>query len=485
MRAQPRAIRSICVAGSGIVARSAALAFARALPGVELTILDSGEAPGPIDRAPASLPTIHRCHRAIGLDELDLVRAGIATHLLGTRFERWSSTGAGWFHGFGEHGLPAGDVPFHAVWHQAGRPLPFQNYSAAAVLAEAGRFAHPSPDPNSPMGRFLYGLRLDPDRYLERLRAATAGLPQVTGRLLGAERRSDGGVAALHIEGGRRIEADLFVDCTGQGAALLSSLDEAFEDWGRWLPCDRFRFGSEPAEEPTPTDRVEAVESGWRWRSPLPDRTILIEASSSAFAGETAGEAAGEPVPLRAGRRPSPWIHNVLALGEAAVAVDPLHGAGLHLAHGAILRALELLPGRDCHPLELAEYNRRTGQEVVRVRDFLALAYLRSGRADTPFWRALAQEAPPATLARTLEQWVRRARLPFMEEESFDKDSWLAALIGLGVAPDHLDPAVGGVDIDRARQAMEGYARRLAELPQRLPPYREVLTRMSSTARSG
>ena len=114
MSTGPRTIRSICVAGAGITGLSAALAFARALPGTSVTILDIAADPAALtDRQPASLPTVHRFHRAIGLDELELVRAGAATHLLATRFDHWAASDQPWYHSFGEHGRPAGDVPFH------------------------------------------------------------------------------------------------------------------------------------------------------------------------------------------------------------------------------------------------------------------------------------------------------------------------------------------------------------------------------------
>ena len=124
MSTGPRTIRSICVAGAGITGLSAALAFARALPGTSVTILDIAADPAALTnpsgksnprsvRQPASLPTVHRFHRAIGLDELELVRAGAATHLLATRFDHWAASDQPWYHSFGEHGRPAGDVPFH------------------------------------------------------------------------------------------------------------------------------------------------------------------------------------------------------------------------------------------------------------------------------------------------------------------------------------------------------------------------------------
>jgi tryptophan 7-halogenase len=473
-----RTLRTICVAGGGIVAYSAALAFARALPKVRVSLLETRADPAAhADRLPASLPAIHRFHAAIGLNEFDLVRTGAATHLLGTRFENWSANGEPWLHVFGEVGLAAGDAPFHGVWQRArraGKAQAFHRYAAAAALAEAGKFVHPTNDVRSPLGTFLYALRLDPERYLEVLKTAAAGIPRETGEIGEIERRDDGGVAALRLTDNRGIEADLYVDCTGRSAAILSALDSSWEDWSDWLPIDRVRIGEEGLEKPTPVDVVEGRAAGWRWRSPLADRTIMIDASVSAFDSTARG------VPLRCGRRPEPWIHNVLALGDAAVTVDPLYGGSLHLAQSAILLALELLPGRDMHPLELREYGRRSDLEVTRMRDFQAVHYLRSGRTDAPFWAEMTRRDPPGSLARTLAQFERRGRLPFFEEESFERDSWLQVLLGLGVTPEQEDVAAAAIDLDRASAAMDSLAERFRALPERFPAYGDLLARMKA-----
>ena len=138
-----RAIRSVCVLGDGVFGLSAAAAFARALPGVRVSIVSAPADPGALaERLPATLPSVHRFHAAIGLDEMSLVRSGAATHLLGVRFDNWPGSAEPWFHGFGEHGLKAGDIPFHTLWHRAraaGQAAPFHRYGAAAVLAAVRR----------------------------------------------------------------------------------------------------------------------------------------------------------------------------------------------------------------------------------------------------------------------------------------------------------------------------------------------------------
>ena len=498
--AAERDIRTIAVAGAGIVGLSAAIAFARALPRTKVTIVALPPDPSALaDRMPASLPTIHRFHAAIGLDEIELVRTGAAVHRLGTRFEGWSADGAPWIHAFGDYGKPVGTAAFHHLWaraRKAGRAGPYHIYSAAAVLAAAGKFVHPADDASSPLSTFLHGLSLDPVRYRARLEAQADALKleRAEGDLARVEIGPEGAVAAILLADGRRVEADLYLDCTGPSAALLSAVDGRFEDWSESLPCDRLLLDAEMpgTEGPLPADTVTAVSSGWLWRAPLPNGVLRALGYSAAtpeedacrmFADE-AGVGDAESLSIRPGRRPEPWTRNVLALGDASVALDPLHGAGLHLAQMAILRALDLLPGRDCHPIELREYLRQTEQETIRVRDFLALHYLRSGRSEGAFWRAASSGRVPDTLAHTLQQFETRGRLPFYEEESFTMHSWSAVLHGMGILPEAMDPVAAGVDPEEAATAMQRLAARLAELPSRLPAYPEYLEKTLRPRRS-
>jgi tryptophan halogenase len=136
------------------------------------------------------------------------------------------------------------------------------------------------------------------------------------------------------------------------------------------------------------------------------------------------------------------------------------------------------LPGRQCHPVETAEFNRRFDRLATRVRDFLALHYFRSGRTEGKFWGRMQDRAMPDTLAHTLDQYEARGRLPFHEDESISRDSWSAALLGLGVIPRALDPLAAGLPLDQVRAAMAGVASELAALPARLPRYEDYLDRM-------
>jgi tryptophan halogenase len=394
---------------------------------------------------------------------------------LGLRFEHWPAGGETWYHVHGDNGAPAGGNAFHQLWaraRRAGQADLYHRYAAAGVLAETGKFVHPQGEPGALLASFDYALRLDPDRY-RRILASLADQLRVArtqGDFAGVEPRDDGGVAALLVGDGRRIEADLHIDASGSIAMLARAVGGAFEDWSGALPYDRLLLGEGPPSAATPNDTVIGGARGWRFASPLPGRTVLGQVYASTDPAHD-----GRAITLRPGRLANPWIRNVLAIGDAAVALDPLHWPNLHLAQSGIARALELLPGRDCHPVEIAEYNRRAREEARRMRDFQALHYLRAG----------APIEIPESLARTLQQFESRGRLPSYDEDSLPDEIWLSALLGLGVLPRDIQPLAAGLDADTAAARMTEMHAGLGQLPARMPSFADYLAGVAEPPRQG
>ncbi len=480
-------IRSIAVLGAGIVGLSAATAFARALPGLVVTVIETPADPAALaDRMPGTLPATAAFHDRIGLGEADLLAAG-STHRIGTRLSGWRADGTTVVLAHGDRGGAVGPGAFHQQWLNARRHTgitAFDAFSPAAVLAAADRFVHPSDDPNSPLSGVGHALRLDPPRYRALLLALARhiGIVPVAGRFAAVERRADGGVEALLLADGRRIVADLYLDCSGPAAPLRSAVDTRWEDWRRFLPVDRLLLGTDPARAPTPTDDLIALPTGWRFAKPLRDRTLV----GLAYAADQTPEASARDtlpsgddiVALSPGTRLDPWVHNVLALGDAATMLDPLADANLHLAQAAILRAIDLLPGRECAATELAEFNTRSRREASRVRDFQAAQVAASDRTHGAFWQHARNLPRPDSLAHTLDQLAHRGRLPFYEDESFDADDWRGLLLGLGMIPRVPDPIASATPVEATVAALTRLADEIALLPSRVPPYPAYLAQL-------
>lgn len=414
-RARPP-LQCVAVKGGGQVALLAAAALARALPGTRIVHLPTPVAPAALaDRAHTTLPTLARLHARIGMDEAGMLRRAGASHRLATRYCGWLADGGDWLMGYGAAVDPALKGGFAARWAGMAVAAPRHEEAAgpAVSLAAVERFAMPSDDPASPLADLDYAMRFEPAAYLRRLASLTAHLGVETGHSAG--------------------RADLVLDCAGP--PLESPI--GWIDWSKELPIRGLTFGqAEPRL--SVVDSATALVDGYRLASPGRDTCRLITCST--------GEGAIE---LRPGRLAQPWQGDVVAIGDAAAAFEPIGWCNLHLAICQIELLLELLPGRDIHPLERAEYNRRAGLMADRVRDFVA--------AHHSLLRPELVRSPALTL--TLREFQRRGRLPFFEEETIARDLWLQLLAGIGIKPGP-SPRIAAMTPDAMAAAREAQIRR-------------------------
>jgi tryptophan halogenase len=482
-----RAISSVVVVGGGIVGWSAAAALKRRLPILSVSVVACPPAANALaERIICTLPSIVDFHGDLGLSDADtVVRAG-SGYRLGTRFEGWADRD--YVHAYGSYGTALGSAPFHQHWLRAAKAAaaPFDSYSVAAAIARRDRFASPEALARAALGTIGYGLHIDPPRYREMMRAFALhlGVTEISGsisdvRLSGG----DGSIESVQV-GGSETAADLYVDATGPDALLRSRLDDQWEDWSEWLPNDRVLLAqSDSRAEPSLLDKVTAVAGGWRWQAAarggqsfgvVYSSHHLTDSDAARTLGESDSAIAHETVAIRQGRWSQPWLRNCVAIGDAAVAVEPLEWTNLHLAHGAMDRLVALMPDRDFSPVELWDYNRQTGAEADRARDFLVLHYATAGGQS---------HAPvPPSLGHTLEQFRERGRLPFYEEETFSRDSWLAVLLGQSVIPARIDSLTDAVAPAEAERAMEQMRGAITTFVDRLPKYSDFLQRMSQKA---
>jgi tryptophan halogenase len=140
-----------------------------------------------------------------------------------------------------------------------------------------------------------------------------------------------------------------------------------------------------------------------------------------------------------------------------------------------------MMPDRECNPVEIANYNREASAEAARVRDFVALHYLATSRPE-PFWSETRAVEPPASLAHSLRLFRERGRLPYHEEETFARDSWLAVLLGLGVVPRRTDPLIESLSSSQAEQAMAQMRASIAALVPTLPTQAAFLRNLTRQA---
>lgn len=463
-------IQRVAIAGGGITAWSAAAAVKRKLPMLDVLVVSSPPPPDALaDRIVNTLPSIGEFHADLGLSEEDTIIRAQSGVRLGSRFTGWSEGLRDYVHAYGGYGASVGGIPFHQLWLREGQPQDYDSYSLGAELGRAERFA----TTRTADEQFGYGLRLNLDRYYELMRAYALHLDATErpGDVADVDVREDGIVAAIILSDGARVEADLFVDCTGPAARIRSRLGGSWESWSKWLLCDRVSVADRaPRQGQSLLDEVSANSNGWS------ASCATVFSSSHAPVGDDSA------VLLKQGRQAEPWISNCLAIGDAAISVEPLEWTNLHLVHSQLDRLVSMMPGVDYAPIELAEYNRQCNAEADRVRDFISMHYI-TARRTGPFWKDAALIDVPPSLEHTLSLFAERGRLPYYEEETFTRDSWLAVLFGQGFLPRRVDPLAYSLPTDEVANVLRNCRDSVASFIASQPSYSEFISEMGQRAR--
>ncbi len=491
-------VRSVLVVGGGSAGWMAATMLATELPrGTEVRLVES-EAIGTVGVGEATIPPIKKFNRAIGLDERAFMKATMGTFKFGVEFRDWGRPGDRYLHQFGRTGREIDpQVKLHHWWllgRRAGHPdyPAWEDMFVARAAARADRFALPDKDPRSPLGRYTYAYQFDAHLYARHLRtiAETRGVARVEGRISAAERAPDTGhVAAVMLEDGRRLEADLFVDCSGFRSLLLGGeLGEPFEDWNRWIPSDRaLAVPSERTAPLTPYTRASAHAVGWQWRIPLQHRTGNGHVFASAFSSESEaeqrllanldGKALDTPRLIRfaTGMRRRHWVGNVVAVGLAAGFLEPVESTSIHLVQTTLERLIELFPTRRMDRVLRDRFNALTEQEWVRVRDFIIAHYHLCRREDSEFWRAMQAMTVPDSLAEVLELWRARGVLAIDGGHLFQLGSWSSVLIGQHFEPEGVHPLTAAADPAVIAREICRIAAEVETAAHALPPHDEFV----------
>jgi tryptophan 7-halogenase len=483
-------IRKIVIVGGGTAGWMSAAALSSVLRPLPIAIeLVESEAIGTVGVGEATLPHIRHFNARIGVDEAQFLRATKATIKLGIEFRDWGRIGDAYVHPFGAFGHPIDGLPFHQPWlraHQQGQAAPIEAYSLPIVAAHAGKFAPPSPDPRSLASTYAYAYHFDASLYAAFLRrhAEARGVVRTEGRIAGATQRPDDGfIEAVALDDGRRVEGDLFIDCSGfRGLLIEETLKTGYEDWRRWLPCDgAVAAPCASVEPPTPLTRSTADAAGWRWRIPLQHRVgngyvfcsdyISKDEAARVLVEKLDGQLLADPRPLAftAGKRRRQWNRNVVAVGLASGFLEPLESTSIHLIQQAITTLLEIFPDQSCAQADQDEFNRVMELEYERIRDFLVLHYHAVQRDDSPFWRDRKAAPIPDSLAEKLALFRERGRVVDYRDGLFKEPSWLAVYLGQNIMPEGHDPMVEALDPIRTAERLDALRQAIGQAARAMP----------------
>jgi tryptophan halogenase len=181
-----------------------------------------------------------------------------------------------------------------------------------------------------------------------------------------------------------------------------------------------------------------------------------------------------------AGRRQNFWEHNCVALGQAAVQLEPLAGAELHFSQLGVGTLIELFPLRAPSAIEGAEYNRVMAEQADALRDFTIAHYRLGAQRPGAFWAAARALPPPERLAHRLDLFAASGRINIMDFETFEEVDWAWLLLGSRVVPQAMELQIRSrlEDVDPQRiTALRMHVERLAAS---MPRHGEYLSRASA-----
>jgi len=362
------------------------------------------------------------------------------------------------------------------------------------MAAHFGRFARTQDFAREDLPTVNYAYHLDAGRYAAFLRAyaETRGVVRREGRIDEVRLHPESGfVTAVRLESGDELTGQLFIDCSGfRGLLIEQALETGYEDWSRWLPCNRavaLPCVREDGSQPPPYTRATAHSAGWQWQVPLQHRNgnghVFCDAFMSAdeahriLVGNIAGKPGAEPNHLRfvTGRRKKFWNRNVVALGLAAGFMEPLESTSIHLINTGINKLIAVLSLEGITQTQEDAFNRLTAKEYARIRDFLVLHYNATSRTDSEFWNYCRTMNLPDTLTEKIELFRMNGQIFREEDELFTETSWAAVMMGQGIAMDGHNAVADTLDTVETRKEFDEMERSIRFALQQMPSHGQYL----------
>lgn len=414
---------------------------------------------GRIGVGEATIPTIKRTLQRIQIPERAFMEAADATFKQAIRFKDWLRPGHDYYHPFDR--LTATQFDRHGLrWLMSDRSLPYADtVTPQPGLCEAGLAPKRADQPDY-QGAIAYAYHMDAERFAVTLRdlALSRGVHHVVDDVVEVEQQDSGDIAAVKTAGGKRIEADLFVDCTGFARVLIGkTLGAAFESYAPWLLCDsaiamQVPYDKKPQPNVRPYTSATALSAGWVWDIGLSGRRGTgyvyssaylspdeAEAELRAFEGPHCADVPARRLRFESGRIETPWVRNCVAIGLSAGFLEPLESTGLYFVEEGVDYLTELFPRFGSMETLRPLYNQRMRERYEESVDFINLHYILSERRDTPFWReATADHRVSPRLKALLDRWEEKppSQLDFLDQRQlFSHINFEYILYGMEWAP--------------------------------------------------
>jgi len=442
-------IQSVIVLGAGSAGLIAALSLKCKIPALQVCVVGSSEIGviGVGEGTNPNFPTL--LFDYLGISRKRFYQQAEPTWKIGARF-LWGPR---------SHFDYTFSLQLDAQWSDLAKPNgyycddDFQCCDVASACMAHGKVFPRQPRGAGPDIQDWHAFHIENRKLVETLHsiALESGVTFIDAKVSGAE-RGPTGIAALHLEDGRRLEADLFVDASGFRSELLGrTLEEPYIPFDHSLFCDRAAVGGwARTDEPIlPYTTAETMDSGWAWQiehEHFINRGYVF--SSHAISDDEAvaeflrkNPKIKEPprvVKFRSGCYRNMWVDNVVAIGNSSGFVEPLEATALMIVCAESQALVSFLQNgaMQVTPTMRKLFNRRITGMWEDVRNFLALHYRYNTRLDTPYWQRCRNETDLSGLAELLEFYEENGPTGFgryflrTQENSWGIEGYLVMLVG-------------------------------------------------------
>ena len=408
-------IQNVLVLGSGSAGLLAAITFKRRLPTLNVRIVRSPEI-GTIGVGEGTTPLFPEyLFGTLGISRKAFYAAARPTWKLGIRYE-WGPRDFNFSFSHQLEGKLAELPRLNGYYCEED----FSYVDLLSSLMEEGKAFPRQADGGGPEIQH-HAFHIENALLVDTLEqvARTNGVEFIDGKVNGAE-RGEAGVTAVHLEDGRRLEADFFVDASGFRSELLGkTLEEPFVSYKNALFCDRAIVGGwerGPDEPILPYTTAETMEGGWAWQIEhehivnrgyvfSSDHTSDDDAREEFVRKNPKANKDGRVVKFRTGRHRRTWVDNVAAVGNAAGFVEPLEATAIMMVCSQCALLLDTLVAHGTRhtPSLRRVYNEFIADSWDEIRDFLGVHYCFNTRVDTPFWRRCLHETDVSHIADLID----------------------------------------------------------------------------------
>jgi tryptophan halogenase len=162
-------------------------------------------------------------------------------------------------------------------------------------------------------------------------------------------------------------------------------------------------------------------------------------------------------------------VGNCIALGEAAVVLEPLDALHLHVIQLGLSRLIAFFPVEADALVEADAYNVDIAAHISNIRDFQIAHYKLNQRFGDPVWDSARDMNIPESLAYKLNLFAQRGRVALYDHESFEIENWNAIFVGHGVMPRTYDPLADALPREEQIVKFKGMLHFIAEEVRTMP----------------